>query len=274
MVSSGISNPNCGVGSNPVRPLAVPTCRVMRFLGPMLFIVGLCSLHAEQSQTTVGMPAVHTASPRPASTTESEITNIPYFTQSGQFRSVLTLNNNRGADTRAQVIIFNRHGKQLKVPPFTLKPGPTDFKLEDLTKGAEDFDSGNIEVMYQGNAMAVTAQVGVFLPNKRISFESREVDMMDFASSTAHSIVWLPWPGAKAYVALTNTSPTRLETNVSIAKQSKTISLSFRETQLLDLGAMAGAQSPTVDNGEAVTNNLEIAPSVRILVHRRRAYFA
>jgi hypothetical protein len=125
---------------------------------------------AAQVQTTHQRPASH-ASVTAAST---QMTNVPYFSQVAGMRSVLAMNNNTPREMTVNVTVFSAQGKPLKVAPITLQPGPTEFKLEDLTGSAAGFGSGNIEVMYQGNSMAVTCQVGVFWPAKRISFESRD----------------------------------------------------------------------------------------------------
>src|SRR5258705_3364236 len=70
---------------------------------------------------------------------EEQVVNIPYFVESEELQSTLTLNNNRTEATTVAVTIFNTKGMPLALSPITL-PATTAarFKLEELLKHAPD----------------------------------------------------------------------------------------------------------------------------------------
>lgn len=170
-------------------------------------------------------------------TMTDEMTNIPFFSEADGMLSVLTLNNNKTTDTQVTVTLFDMEGNPSPLPAITLKAGSiTNFPLKGLLKRAgQSLDSGSIEIMYQGSSMSVTAQVGVFDPNARISFESREVDMMDFMSSKMNAIVWIPEPDAQAFLALNNTAANTVHVHYLFNGEKHELSLRSHQTRLLYL---------------------------------------
>src|SRR6266571_1178275 len=102
--------------------------------------------------------------------------------------STLTLNNLAPTQTSVTVTLFNTEGRAQVLDPITLDPH--SFKQIELREvvNSELFDSGNIQVAFHGTSMAVTCQVSVYSQEKRISFESREQDMMDFESTNLNGI--------------------------------------------------------------------------------------
>lgn len=192
-------------------------------------------LEAHQRGPEPGHATVsHQQSTSKAGTASIESMNVPYFSQSGGMHSVLTLNNNTAHEMKVEITVFNTKGRPLMVP-LTLKPGITDYELRDLIKNAKGFGSGNLQLEFEGNSMAVTCQIGVFLDNKRVSFESRDVGMMDFASSQMNSIVWAPDRNSEAFVALTNVASKQVSVDLSIGKHKERISLGPRQTHLFEL---------------------------------------
>jgi hypothetical protein len=164
-----------------------------------------------------------------------EVTNIPYFSISGETSSILTLNNNKNIETQVTVTVFDSSGNPIAIPPITLQPGSiTDLSLKDLLKGA-NIDSGNISISYDGAPMSVTAQVGVFDAGKRVSFESREADMMDSVTSEVNALVWFPDAKCQAFLALTNVSALPVRVEYSLGSKPEEVILKPRQTQLLHL---------------------------------------
>lgn len=169
---------------------------------------------------------------------EEHVVNIPYFVESEDLQSTLTLNNNKTEQTSVAVTIFDSKGRPLAVAPITLEPmTPGRFKLRDLLKDAPGkFKEGNIQVLHDGSDMDVTTQTSIVSADKRLSFESTEVAAGDFASTRLDGIVWVPDHESQASVALTNTAPSTI-INVTISKdqEQSTISLNPRETTVVDL---------------------------------------
>jgi len=154
-----------------------------------------------------------------------QMTNIPYFTLRDGMSSTLTLNNLVSSPTPVTVTIYNEQGEGQVLKPITLDPHSfKEIKLGDVVVG-DNFSTGNIEVAFNGISMAVTCQVSVSDLSKRISFESREEDMMDFNSSTLNGIVSLPQTGTKGFLALTNTSTNKVTVQVSVGSKGKEIAL-------------------------------------------------
>lgn len=182
------------------------------------------------------------SSPRPpmsgSANTMVQMVSIPYFSQADGMFSILTLNNNMITDTPVNITLFDMDGIAFPLSPITLKAGSiTNFPLQDLLKRATaSLDSGSIEIGYQAPmSMSVTAQVGVFGPNSRISFESREVDMMDFMSSKMNAIVWIPEPAAQAFLALNNTAASTVHIRYSFNGEKHELRLRSHQSKLLYL---------------------------------------
>src|SRR5262249_13800438 len=86
---------------------------------------------------------------------------IPYFTELNGMTSILTLNNNMTEMATATVTLFNAKGQALVLPPIDLAPElPARFNLAELAKRT-DFDSGSVQITFNGPSMGVTSQVTV-----------------------------------------------------------------------------------------------------------------
>ncbi len=182
--------------------------------------------------------------PRPPQAQMDQTTNIPYYTLRDGMSSTLTLNNIGPAPTEVTVTIFNMAGRPHTLDPMTLDLHSfKEVRLQDVVP-PEDFDSGNIEVAYHGIMMGVTAQVSVVSTDKRVSFESREEDMMDFESSTMNGIIWLPQAEANGFLAVTNTAKNRVTVRLTVGSKENVISLFSRETKLLKLNAELDEKPP------------------------------
>jgi hypothetical protein len=172
-----------------------------------------------------------------------QMTNIPSFTLRDGMSSTLTLNNLASSPTPVTVTIYNEQGKGQLLKPITLDPHSfKQIELRDVIVG-DDFSSGNIEIMFNGISMAVTSQVSVSDPGKRISFESREADMMDFESASLAGIMSLP-RGADGLLAVTNTAKNKLTVQLTAGSLKKTIALFPRETNLVKLNDDGDEHAP------------------------------
>jgi hypothetical protein len=191
--------------------------------------------------------------------------DIPYFVESEDLHSTLVLNNNKPAETAAIVTIYNTKGEALPLAAINLRPlMPTRFRLQDLIKNAKgDFSSGNIRVLYEGNSMSVTTQVSVVSTDKRLSFESVEATVEDFAASRLDGILWVPDDATQAHVGLTNASSSSINVVIKTDKEQSSLSLLPRETRVVDLRAlvMNVAEEP---GGVLVTMNHNGAPGALI----------
>jgi hypothetical protein len=180
-------------------------------------------------------PAVSSSKNPPiAMPVSDQMTNIPYFTLRDGMSSTLTLNNLAPTATKVTVTIFNTKGQAHVLDPMTLDPHSfTEVKLEDVVP-REDFDSGNVEVAFNGIPMVVTCQVSIFSVKHRVSFESREQDMMDFESVNLAGILSLP-KGGDGFLAVTNVSSNKLTFQLTAGSLKKTVALFPRETELIKL---------------------------------------
>lgn len=162
-----------------------------------------------------------------------QMTNIPYFTLRDGMSSTLTLQNLAPTPTKVTVTIFNTEGRAHILDPIILDPH--SFKEVQLADVApEGFDSGNIEVAFNGISMVVTCQVSVFSLQERVSFESREQDMMDFESTSMAGILSLP-KGADGFLAVTNVAKNRITFQLTAGSLKKSVALFPRETELIKL---------------------------------------
>ncbi len=165
--------------------------------------------------------------------TSDQMTNIPYFTLRDGMNSTLTLQNLAPTPTKVTVTLFNTAGQAHVLDAITLDPH--SFKEVHLADVApEGFDSGNVEVAFNGVPMVVTCQVSVFSLEERVSFESREADMMDFESTNLAGILSLP-KGADGFLAVTNVAKNRITFQLTAGSLKKTVALFPRETQLIKL---------------------------------------
>jgi hypothetical protein len=162
-----------------------------------------------------------------------QMTNIPYFTLRDGMSSTLTLQNLAPTPTKVTVTIFNTAGQAHVLDPIILDPH--SFKEVQLADVApQGFDSGNVEVAFNGTSMMVTCQVSVFSLKERVSFESREADMMDFESANLAGILSLP-KGADGFLAVTSVAKNRITFQLTAGSLKKTVALFPRETELIKL---------------------------------------
>jgi hypothetical protein len=172
---------------------------------------------------------------KPPQPQTDQTTNIPYFTLRDGMASTLTLNNLAPAPTDVTVTLFNTEGRAQALDPITLDPHSfKQIELREVVK-SELFDSGNIQVAFHGIPMAVTCQVSVYSVDKRVSFQSREQDMMDFASWNLNGILWRPQRDAEGFLALTNVSKNKVTIQLTVDSKKKQIELYSRETRLVKL---------------------------------------
>ncbi len=194
-------------------------------LSGVFLLSSLAMVRSAQAQVT---PPVLSSQP-----TSDQMTNIPYFTLRDGMSSTLTLQNLASTPTKVTLTIFNTEGRAHVLDPITLDPH--SFKEVQLADVApQGFDSGNIEVAFNGITMVVTCQVSIFSLAERVSFESREQDMMDFESTNLAGIVSLP-KGADGFLAVTNVSKNTLKYQLTAGSMEKTATLLPRETRLIKL---------------------------------------
>src|SRR4030081_3026405 len=137
---------------------------------------------------------------------DKQVTNIPYFTLKDGMASTLTLNNIAPSPTTVEVTIFNTLGRAQTLAPIVVeRHSYKQIQLRDVI-ASEDFGSGNIQVVYSGSPMILTCQVSIFSIEKKISFESREQDMMDFMSPNLNGILWLPDLDSRGFMAVRHTA--------------------------------------------------------------------
>lgn len=183
---------------------------------------------------------------KPPQPEADQMTNIPYFTLRDGMDSTLTLQNYAPKPTPVTVTIFTLEGQAEVLDPITLDQH--SFKDIDLAGAfnSQDFDSGNLQVAFHGIPMAVTCQVSVSDVAKRVSFESREQDMMDFESANLDGVVSLPQKAAHGFLAVTNVSKNQITVHVSVGSKTKDLLLYSRETRVLKLDDEFGLHAPTV----------------------------
>jgi hypothetical protein len=170
---------------------------------------------------------------------EPHFVHIPYFTELEGMHSTLTLNNNLPDPMTTTVTIFNHAGEAFVATPIVLAPQSVQrFSLKQLTEGApSDFNSGNVQVFFQGPSMAVTSQVSIVSDDHRLSFESTATEAMGFSSSTLDGIVWVPDDDTNARVALTNASSGLLSVAVTEGQgaEERLVTLNPHETSVVDM---------------------------------------
>lgn len=204
----------------------------------VLFLVGYSSFSTFRSRadsTKTGPQFVNILRPLQL---EEQIGNIPYFVESEELQSTLTLNNGQTGVNTVSVTIFSSNGTALAPQPIILQPlTVTRIKLRELLKDAPaSFHTGNIQLSHFGAPMDVTSQVTISSPDTRISFESYELGMKNFATTRLDGIVWTPDPKSEAAVALTNAqSSSILSVTIRSEQEEKQLSLGPRETRLVDL---------------------------------------
>jgi hypothetical protein len=219
---------------------------VMLALLSALFLAATSVLDQLGSSVTVAyaggpsgriQPAFDRRAPQTAS--EPHFVHIPYFTELEGMHSTLTLNNYLPDPTTTNVTIFNHAGEAFVAPPIVLAPQSVQrFSLKQLTEGAaSDFNSGNVQVFFEGPSMAVTSQVSIVSADHRLSFESTETEAMGFSSSTLDGIVWVPDDDTEACVALTNASSDLLSVSLSGGRgaEERLVTLNPHETSVVDM---------------------------------------
>jgi len=195
----------------------------------LVFVVSIFHL-----SPVMAAPQTKTVPPRKTAPTSSQMTNIPYYTLRDGLSSTLTLNNLTTSAMPVNVTIYNMKGKAQLLDPITLDPHSfKQIELRDVV-ASDEFDSGNVEIAFNGINMAVTSQISVYSLKDRVSFESREADMMDFESSKLAGILSLP-KGADGFLAVTNASMNQVTTQLTIGSKKKEIPLFPRQTELVKL---------------------------------------
>jgi hypothetical protein len=192
----------------------------------------------------LAIPQSKTVPQKKTPPTSNQMTSIPYYTLRDGLSSTLTLNNLTTSPMPVNVTVYNTKGKAQLLDPITLDPHSfKQIELSDVV-ASNEFDSGNIEIAFNGINMAVTSQVSVYSKEKRVSFESREADMMDFESSRLAGILPLP-KGADGFLAVTNTAATQVNVQLAIGSKKKQVSLLPRQTELVKLNDDSDANNPT-----------------------------
>ncbi len=217
--------------------------RQFRIVGlAVALILAVSTVHAAAQNGSPQQPKNSIA--RPAQMESDQMTNIPYFTLRDGMSSTLTLNNLAPSPTPVTVTIYNMEGKAQVLDPITLSPHSVkQVELRDVVV-SDEFNSGNIEVAFKGIPMVVTCQVSVSNPDKRVSFESREQDMMDFNSQKLNGILWLAQREAEGFLAITNTAKNKVTVDLAVGSKQKTVTLYPRETRLLKLSEEFGQRPP------------------------------
>jgi hypothetical protein len=167
---------------------------------------------------------------------ELHIVHIPYFVNSEDMTSILTLNNNMIEEATATVTLFNAKGQPLVLPAVSLAPElPARFDLSQLAN-QPDFESGSVQIAFNGMSMGITSQVSVISTARRVAFESVEDEAMDFSSSRLDGILWLPDHETQARIALTNTTTSPVTATVSAAghDEQRKVTLGPHETELVE----------------------------------------
>src|ERR1700676_2717509 len=204
-------------------------------LSGLFLLFSLAMVHSVRAQN---------APPKKPMPVSDQMTNVPYFTLRDGMSSTLTLNNLAPTEMKVTVTIFNTEGRAHVLDPIILDP--SSFKEVQLTDVApQGFESGNIEVAFNGMSMIVTYQVSVFSLKNRVSFESREQDMMDFESANLAGILSLP-KGADGFLAVTNVAKNRVTFQLTAGSLKKTVALFPRETQLIKLNDDVDSSAATL----------------------------
>lgn len=216
-----------------------------RKIAALGLVIGLILVISMISPARVAAaPQTKTPPPRKTPPTSNQMTNIPYYTLRDGLSSTLTLNNLTMSAMPVTVTLYNTQGKAQTLNPITLDPHSfKQIELGDVV-ASDEFDSGNVEIAFNGINMAVTSQVSIYSLKDRVSFESREADIMDFMSSKLAGIVSLP-RGADGYLAVSNTAMTQVTVEMTVGTRKKEFSLLPRQTNLVKLNDEVGANAPT-----------------------------
>jgi hypothetical protein len=211
-------------------------------LSGLFLLSSLAMVHSVRAQSVP---------PKKPVTLMDQMTDIPYFTLRDGMNSTLTLNNVGPAPTPVTVTIYNMEGKAQVLAPITLAPHSfKQIELRDVVVG-DDFDSGNLKVAYNGISMGLTCQVSVSNPEKRVSFESRDVwgqqdmkDMMPSMTTNLSGILSLPQETAEGFLTVTNIGTNKVTVQVSTGSKPKTVALYSRQTRLVKLSDEADQRGP------------------------------
>src|SRR5215472_3277744 len=201
---------------------------------PSIPVLGLGRVFASVRELLSTAKPAH-SNPKPAQMMgELHIVHIPYFVNSDNMTSILTLNNNMTEEATATVTLFNTKGQPLVLPAVSLAPElPARFDLSQIANQA-DFESGNVQIAFNGMSMGITSQVSVISTGRRVAFESVEDETMDFSSSRLDGILWLQDHETQARIALTNTTTSPVTATVSAAGhgEQRKVTLGPHETEL------------------------------------------
>ncbi len=164
--------------------------------------------------------------------------HIPLFLESGGYRSVLTLNNNRPEPIQVEVEIHGPGGERIEPVPVEIPALTTiEWPLAPMLAGTVPY--GSLEIRYEGAPLEATAQVTVSSAARRVSFESPETHPA--LSRRLDAILRLPGGNAQATLALTNLSDGPLSATIEAMDQSsRLVRLKARQTRLVDATALVG----------------------------------
>jgi len=208
---------------------------------PSIPVVGLGRVFASV-RGLLSRPKTAHSDPKPAQMMgELHIVHIPYFVNSENMTSILTLNNNMIEEATATVTLFNTKGQPLALPAISLAPQlPARFDLSQLAN-QPDFGSGNVQIAFNGMSMGITSQVSVISTARRVAFESVEDEAMDFTSSRLDGILWLPDSEAQARLALTNTTASPVTATLSAAghEEQRNVTLGPHETEIVEANGLS-----------------------------------
>jgi hypothetical protein len=197
---------------------------------------------------------------------EPHVIHFPYFVSSDEMASTLTLNNNMTEEATVGLTLFNMDGRPLNLAPISLAPQlPARFDLRQLANNP-DFESGNVQVTFNGISMGVTGQVSVISTSNRLAFESPRSEAMDFASSQLQGIVWVPDHGSQARLALTNTTDAvvtvtgRSTGNTQSDHEASLVRLEPHATRLLQTDDFLSGDQDTASSAALVTLQYDGSP--------------
>src|SRR5262245_8290080 len=222
------------VKSRGLRRIALPLAILVALFLPNLPAVPILSL----GRVFASVPGPLRRPKSAQMMSEQHIVHIPYFIESDDMTSILTLNNNMNDMATATVTLFNMKGQSLTLPPIELAPQlPARFDLGQLAKNP-DFSSGNVQISFNGLSMGITSQVSVISAAHRVAFESVEDEAMDFSSSRLDAILCLPNAETHGRIALTNTTAAPIAVTAAAhngdQNHQRRITLDPHETELVE----------------------------------------
>ena len=178
------------------------------------------------------------------------------YTTTGGQTSILGLNNSQNHPITAQVMLYNKHGAALAIPPITIDGHKNHgFDIADWVRNVDGFEEGSLEVFYHDASMAMGAQETITDANHSVSFDVHLQESMDFMSPRADGLWWaLGDNNTNAQVFIANTQATGTTVTPlfylnGAAHQGETINLNGHESDVIDIEK--GAQeTSSFDDGD------------------------